>query len=99
MQLNDREIELIASVRRAQSRAKRVPVMLFVCLLLCLLAFFTENLSIDQLAYSLTGIVLVGIFVPNGTLKIDELAELLGRVETEADAAAGNDLIETLSKR
>jgi len=99
MQLSNRDLKLIASVRLVQYRAKLFRAMLFVCLLLGLLAFFTEMISIDQLAYSLTAIALFAVFVPNGTLKIDELADLLERVRSEADVPERDDIIEALSKK
>jgi hypothetical protein len=99
MQLSNRDLDLIESVIRAKSRAKLVRVMLFLCVLVCLLAFFTELLPIEELAYWLTAIVLVAVFVPNGALRVDEIAELLVRVKSEADTPDSDDIIQALSKR
>ena len=99
MRLTDKELALIDELLQTRKRAKQVRAVLFACVILCIVAFFVDLLTIDYLAYCLVAIVMVSIFATNGSSKMDEIAQLLERVKSEADGPERDELIGALSKQ
>ena len=99
MRLTSKDLKLIGAIRAARRREKIIHALLLVWALGCGAMVFLEILPLNLFAYIMLATVFVAIFLPRGSLDLEQLADLLDRIEAGSDLPERDELIDALSRK
>ena len=99
MKLTEQDIELITKVEAANRRFLFRRGILFVVMMMAIVLTFYGVVGLDYFAYLSVSIVFFTLLFPGFGLNIGAVADLLARLQSEADLPEKDELIESLSRK